>query len=62
MLEAAARLRHFAVETGIARYQACFHRGACDLELEAMGHAAAGVVARAIRDLRSKRRKEERLC
>ena len=62
MLEAAARLRHFAFETGMARYQTYFHRGARDLELEAVGCAASGVVARAIRDMRSKRRMEERAC
>ena len=44
------------------RYQAYFHRGARDLELEAMGCAATGIVARAIRDLRSKRRMEDTSC
>jgi len=62
MLQAATRLRHFALETGMQRYQGYFHRGACDLEIEAMGCAATGVVARAIRDLRSRRRMEERPC
>jgi hypothetical protein len=62
MLAAAARMRRFAFETGMQRYQAYFHRGARDLELEAVGCAASGVVARAIRDLRLKRRREEISC
>ena len=62
MLEAAARLRHFACQTGIAHYQDSFRRGARELEIEAVGCAASGAVARALRDVRSKRQVEELPC
>lgn len=62
MLEAASRFRHFACETGIALYQDRFLRGARELELEAMGYAASGAVARALRELRSRKRVEELPC
>jgi hypothetical protein len=62
MLEAAARLRHFACQTGMAHYRDCFRRGARELELEAVGCAASGAVARALRDMRSRRRVEELPC
>jgi hypothetical protein len=62
MLEAAARFRDFACETGIALYRDRFLRGARDLELEAVGYASSGAVARALRDMRAKRRIEELPC
>ena len=62
MLEASARLRQFAQDTAIPKYQTYFRRMAHDLELEAIGYAASGVIARALREARAKPCVEELRC
>jgi hypothetical protein len=54
MLEAAARLRRCAHATAIPKYQSYFRRMAHDLELEAIGYASSGIIARALREARAK--------
>jgi hypothetical protein len=55
LLEVAEKLRTYARETTNPRYSERFRRGAIDLEIEAVGWAAASAVARALRQDRSRR-------
>jgi hypothetical protein len=62
MLEAAARLRRCAHATAIPKYQTYFRRMAHDLELEAIGYASSGIIARALREARAKPGLEQLPC
>jgi hypothetical protein len=54
LLAVAERLRIFALETADARYGDRFRRSADQLEIEAVGRAAADSVAHALREARAK--------
>jgi hypothetical protein len=60
LLAIAGRMRVFAREATSERYGDRFRRGATDLELEALGHAASHAVADAIRAVRRERTRESR--
>jgi hypothetical protein len=62
MLEAAARLRRFARDTAIPKYQADFHRVADDIEIEAIGFAACDVTLRALREAKTRPNVERLPC